>query len=78
MAKKYAQIFKVTLKADSLCSYTGPSGIRPKQKYHCIYWMAQMSIYTVCPRSSDPSYLVTYYIKCVTTSWSDSKGQGYV
>ena len=28
-----------------------------------------MFIYTVCPRSSDPFYIVTYHIKWVTTSW---------
>ena len=28
--------------------------------------------YTVCPRSSDPFYIVSYYIKWVTTSWTDS------
>ena len=27
--------------------------------------------YSVCPRSSDPFYIVTYYIKWVTTSWKD-------
>ena len=27
---------------------------------------------TVCPRSSDPLYLVSYYIKWVTTSWTYS------
>ena len=27
---------------------------------------------TVCPRSSDPFYIVTYYIKWVTTSWTYS------
>ena len=27
---------------------------------------------TVCPRSSDPFYVVTYYIKWVTTSWTYS------
>ena len=27
---------------------------------------------TVCPRSSDPFYIVSYYIKWVTTSWSYS------
>ena len=27
--------------------------------------------HTVCLRSSDPFYNVTYYIKCVTTSWTD-------
>ena len=26
----------------------------------------------VCPRSSDPFYIVSYYVKCVTTSWSYS------
>ena len=26
--------------------------------------------YTVCPRSSDPLYIVTYYIKWVTISWT--------
>jgi len=28
---------------------------------------------TVCPRSSDQFYVVTYYIKWVTTSWTDSR-----
>ena len=28
--------------------------------------------YTVCPGSSDPFYIVTYYIKWVTTSWTYS------
>ena len=27
---------------------------------------------TVCPGSSDPFYLVTYFIKWVTTSWTYS------
>ena len=27
---------------------------------------------TVCPRSSDPFYIGSYYIKGVTTSWTDS------
>ena len=27
---------------------------------------------TVCPRSSDRFYIVTYYIKCVTTPWTHS------
>ena len=26
----------------------------------------------VCPRSSDPFYIVTYYIRWVTTSWTQS------
>ena len=29
-------------------------------------------IHTVCPRSSDPFYIVTNYIKWVTTSWTCS------
>ena len=31
------------------------------------------TIYTVCPRSSYPFDVVTYYIKWVTTSWTDGK-----
>ena len=27
---------------------------------------------TVCPGSSDPFYIVSYYIKSVTTSWTQS------
>ena len=27
---------------------------------------------TVCPRSSDPFYIVTYYVKRVTASWTYS------
>ena len=27
-------------------------------------------IHTVCPRSSDPFYIVSYYIKWVTASWT--------
>ena len=30
--------------------------------------------YTVCPKSSVPFYIVTYYIKWVTTSWTYNKG----
>ena len=29
-------------------------------------------LYTVCPRSSDPFYIVRYYIQWVTTSWTYS------
>ena len=28
--------------------------------------------YTICPRSSDPIYILSYYIKWVTTSWTQS------
>ena len=29
-------------------------------------------LFTVCPGSSDPFYILTYYIKWVTTSWTHS------
>ena len=29
-----------------------------------------MYVYTVCPRSSGPFIVVTFYIKWVTTSWT--------
>ena len=37
--------------------------------------MTHPSIYLVateCPRSLDPIYIVTYFIKWVKTSWTDS------
>ena len=34
-------------------------------------WIASFQV-TVCPRNSDRFYIVTYYIKRVTTSWTDS------
>ena len=30
------------------------------------------SLNTVCPKSSDPFHIVSYYIKWVTTSWTHS------
>ena len=32
----------------------------------------KFSLDTMCPRSSDPYYIVTYYMKRVTTSWTYS------
>jgi len=34
---------------------------------------AVLIIDTVCPRSSDPFYIATYYIRLVTTSGTDRK-----
>ena len=39
------------------------------------YFMVSTEI-TVCPRSSDPFYVVTNYIKRVTTSWTDGRTKG--
>ena len=33
----------------------------------------KQSINTICPGSSDPVYIVTYYVNWVTTSWTDGK-----
>ena len=33
-------------------------------------WICDCSRSTVCPRSSDPFYVVSYYINWVTTSWT--------
>ena len=48
----------------------------PPEIYILIYRhfiIAQSShIHTVCPGRSDPFYIVTYYIKWVTTSWTYS------
>ena len=37
-----------------------------------VYFFFEISPYTVCPGSSDPFYVLTYYIKWVTTSWTYS------
>ena len=37
-----------------------------------IMWDPVKNPGTVCPGSSDPFYVVTYYIKWVTTSWTHS------
>ena len=34
--------------------------------------------YTVCVRSSDPFYTITYYIELVTTSWTDGTYKNYL
>ena len=39
---------------------------REWEKY--IVW----KMHTLCPRSSNPFYIATYYIKWVTTSWTHS------
>ena len=33
---------------------------------------------TICPGSSDPFYIVTYYMKLVTTSWTHSISFSYI
>ena len=36
-------------------------------------------VYTICPGSSDPFYIVSYYIRWVTTSWTHSNsGQEFL
>ena len=37
-----------------------------------IAWVFMCLLFTVCPSSSDPFYIVSYYIKWVTTSWTHS------
>ena len=38
----------------------------------CIWKRIWFTDFTVCPGSSDPFYIVTYYMKWVTTSWTFS------
>ena len=38
----------------------------------CKYFLDRCYFYTVCPGNSDQFYVVTCYIKCVTTSWIHS------
>ena len=36
------------------------------------YFLDILYLYTICSRRSDPFYIVSYYIKWVTTSWTYS------
>ena len=36
------------------------------------FWFFKISDLTICPGSSDPFYIVNYYINWVTTSWTHS------
>ena len=47
------------------------------KRRHLAGLIAREILYTVCPRSSDPFYILTYYIELDTTSWTDGirKGQ---
>ena len=36
-----------------------------------------LSTITICPRGSDPFYIVTYYIEWVKTSWTYSTNNSY-
>ena len=45
----------------------------PKTKQYYIFDHNTAKVFTVCPRSLDPCYIVSYYIKWVKTSWTYSK-----
>ena len=45
-----------------------PDSLYPPYLQMSIYWV----LYTVCPGSSDPFHVVSYYIKWVTASWTYS------
>ena len=45
---------------------------RSVSEYFSIEFTIGRLIATVCPGSSDPFYIVTYYIKWITTSWTYS------
>ena len=42
------------------------------QNGSCIICTLYIYACNMCPRSSDPFYIVTYYMKWVTTSWTNS------
>ena len=48
------------------------SGAATVRKTHLMQISQVNSVYTVGPGSSDPFYIVTYYIKWVTISWTYS------
>ena len=49
-----------------------------QQLYIQIYYHFYHNHHTVCPKSSDSFYVVNYYIKWVTTSWTYSVFQANI
>ena len=47
------------------------SNLKESPNMYHIHTSSWYILYTVCPRSSDPFYIVTYYTKLVTTSWTE-------
>ena len=41
------------------------------KKARLYFWLTQHYGYTVCPRSSELFFIVTYYLNGITTSWTD-------
>ena len=55
------------------CIYCAIPGGGEKEKYDpSPYPFVHGLLPTICPESSDPFYILTYYINCVTTSWTHS------
>ena len=52
-----------------LIFFIGINSQNPKWLYLCTS-RAPHHVHTVCQRSEDPFYKVTYYIKWITTSWA--------
>ena len=69
---------KAAHKSEISCCDVSPKGILGKCMGAsfillsiCQSLVAEVSSCTACQRSSTPLYIVTYYIKWVTTSWTD-------
>ena len=56
-----------------------PDCLREMQVQNTSTWSRHLyrKFPTVCPRSSEPFYMLIYYIRCVTTSWTDGMLSSY-
>ena len=79
ITKKRAQVTRLLYRNFCFCSELWVNHYRPVWNIFFYSWLFKKidlnlsTIYTtVCPRSSDPFYIVSYYIKWVTTSWTYS------
>ena len=64
---KYSAIFVIILKNTALRRKSNKL-----QNHITLIFVCHIYHVTVCPRSSDPIYIISNYIKWVTTSWTAS------
>ena len=66
-----SEIIAYPQKMEQLCEYFYSTNLRGAKLKHPLSAMSNEHG-TVCPGSSDPFHIVTYYIKLVNTSWAYS------
>ena len=59
------------MKIKNVCPFVSENNRKSKfNKKRCMVKYGQISEATICPRSSDPFYMISYYMKWGKTSWT--------